>query len=247
MGRKFKIIQIWERFCCMGCRDHIVDQLLGLSLSRCAVEHPNGTGGNNMDLIFSEYVFYDLLDRCHRPFRLQHRLRDCQKTRSVYPIKIELHAQIPLQLPADLFHHRVSNVPAEDVVNIGKFSEHDAHQHCLDPKPVELRDPLQGNGKVEQSGDRIHLRLIFQADHAPREKQRLCLILIPLHDPPAVQPGQLSIFVIDSIADAVTLPLFPEHGPRILDMHLLVRPIDALLQQRYKIGNNIPREAEVLL
>ena len=106
MGRKFKIIQIWERFCCMGCRDHIVDQLLGLSLSRCAVEHPNGTGGNNMDLIFSEYVFYDLLDRCHRPFRLQHRLRDCQKTRSVYPIKIELHAQIPLQLPADLFHHR---------------------------------------------------------------------------------------------------------------------------------------------
>ena len=207
----------------MGCRDHIVDQLLGLSLSRCAVEHPNGTGGNNMDLIFSEYVFYDLLDRCHRPFRLQHRLRDCQKTRSVYPIKIELHAQIPLQLPADLFHHRVSNVPAKDVVNIGKFSEHDAHQHCLDPKPVELRDPLQGKGKVEQSGDRIHLRLIFQADHAPGEKQRL------------------------SIADAVTLPLFPEHGPRILDMHLLVRPIDALLQQRHKIGNNIPREAEVLL
>ena len=57
MGRKFKIIQIWERFCCMGCRDHIVDQLLGLSLSRCAVEHPNGTGETTWILYFLNMSF----------------------------------------------------------------------------------------------------------------------------------------------------------------------------------------------
>ena len=62
-----------------------------------------------------------------------------------------------------------------------------------------------------------------------------------------MQPNQIPILVIDPVANAVVLPLFLQHRHHLFRMHLLIRPVDPLLQQGYEIGDQIALKAEILL
>ena len=153
--------------------------------------------------------------------------------------QLKIASQAQTQETANLPQDGIACPASQRLVDLRKAPQREADEQKLLFRGAQFRKPVETEGECHHSGGRVNLRFVVQRYHGSGKEQRLRLVLIPFHNPTAVNPDRIAMLVVHPVTDVMQGSFFLQHLARFLRMERPILLHQALFEQRHEIIHQV--------